>query len=185
MQLKLRGKNLSNTLRYGIANNNLKTVKIYDYKYSNSRKKSYKYIRSYRKIEKAENLQRNTSRKDTTCEGKTQSKVDSKPSTGNDTKEESKLKYVQVVPHQYCPENFVILEILPQPADENNNSIVPETTANKRVTDKITRSKKPKRLNSTSRNLYNKVLKTLKIQETSPIWEVWRNRRKLLVYEKR
>ena len=188
MQLKLRGKNLGSSLRYGIAHNNLKTVKIYDYKYSSSIKKGYKYIRRYIKVEKAENLQRDTSRNDTTCEGKEQSKVVIKPNTDTETKEESKLKYVQVVPHQYCPENFVILEILPQPADENNNSTVPETTANKRVTDKIpkiTRSTRPKRLNSTSRNLYNKVLKTLKIQKTSPIWEVWRNRRKLLNYEER
>ena len=187
MQLKLRGKNLSNTLRYGIANNNLKTVKIYDYKYSNSRKKSYKYIRSYRKIEKAENLQRNTSRKDTTCEGKTQSKVDSKPSTCSNTKEESKLKYVQVVPHEYCPENFMILEIVPQPTDENNNRVVPETTASKRVTEKkpkITKGTKPNRLTNTRRNLYNRVIKTLQIQK-SPLWDIYKNRRKLMSWKER
>ena len=194
MQLKLRGKNLSNTLRYGIANNNLKTVKIYDYKYSNSRKKSYKYIRSYRKIEKAENLQSNTSRKDTTCEGKTQSNVGNKPNKYNNTKEESKLKYVQVIPHEYCPENFVILEIVPQSIDKNNNKVVPETTASRRVTEdkkpKITRSTKPKRLNSTRRNLYNKVLKTLQVQKilkakTSPLWEIYKDRRRLMTYEER
>ena len=188
MQLKLRGKNLGSSLRYGIAHNNLKTVKIYDYKYSSSIKKGYKYIRRYIKVEKAENLHRTTSRSDTTCEGKKQSKVVNKSGTNTNTKEEIKLKYVQIVPHQYCPENFVILEILPQPADENNNSTVPETTATKRVTDKIPRIVKgtrPKRLNSARKNLYNKVLKTLKIQKTSPIWEIWKRRRKFnLNYER-
>ena len=180
MQLKLRGKNLGNSLRYGIAHNNLKTVKIYDYKYKSSMKKYHKYIRRYIKVEEAESLHR-TSRSDTTCEGKKQSKVVNKSGTNTNTKKETKLKYVQIVPHQYCPGNFVILEILPQPADENNNSTVPETTATKRVTDKIPRIVKgtrPKRLNSARKNLYNKVLKTLKIQKTSPIWEIWKRRRK-------
>ena len=197
MQLKLRGKNLSNTLRYGIANNNLKTVKIYDYKYSNSRKKSYKYIRSYRKIEKAENLQSNTSREDTTCEGKTQSNMGNKPNKYNNTKEEGKLKYVHVIPHEYCPENFVILEIVPQSIDKNNNKVVPETTASRRVTGdrkpKVTRNTKPKWLTnniSKGRILYNKVLKTLQVQKilkakTSPLWEMYKNRRRLMTYDER
>ena len=114
--------------------------------------------------------------------------MDTKPNTSTDTKEESKLKYVQVVPHQYCPGNFVILEILPQPADENNNSVVPETTANKRVTEKkpkITRGINPNRLTNTRRrNIYNEVIKTLKIQK-SPLWDIYKNRRKLLSWRER
>ena len=111
-----------------------------------------------------------------------------KSGTNTNTKEEIKLKYVQIVPHQYCPENFVILEILPQPADENNNSIVPETTANKRVTEKkpkITRGIKPNRLiNTRGRNIYNEVIKTLKIQK-SPLWDIYKNRRKLMSWRER
>ena len=194
MQLKLRGKNLSNTLRYGIANNNLKTVKIYDYKYSNSRKKSYKYIKSYRKIE---NLQNTTSQKDNTCEGKAQTNMGNKPGKYNNTREEGKLKYVHIIPHEYCPDNFVILEIVPQSTDKNNNKIVPETTIKRKVTSdikpKVTRNTKPKRITnnlSKGRILYNKVIKTLQVQKilkakTSPLWEIYKDRRRLMTYEER
>ena len=191
MQLNPRGRNLGNSLRYGIANNNLRTIKIYDYKYSNSGRRSYKYIKSYRKIE---NLQNTTSQKDNTCEGKTRVDMGSKQDIYNSTIEEGKLKYVHIIPHEYCPDNFVILEIVPQSTDKNNNKIVPETTASRRVTGdrkpKVTRNTKPKRLNSTRRNLYNKVLKTLQVQKilkakTSPLWEIYKDRRRLKTYEER
>ena len=191
MQLNPRGRNLGNSLRYGIANNNLRTIKIYDYKYSNSGRRSYKYIKSYRKIE---NLQNTTSQKDNTCEEKAQTNMGNKQGKCNNTREEGKLKYVHIIPHEYCPDNFVILEIVPQSTDRNNHKVVPETTASRRVTGdkkpKITKNTKPKRLNSARRNLYNKVLKTLQVQKilkakTSPLWEMYKDRRRLRTYEER
>ena len=45
----------------------------------------------------------------------------------------SKLKYVRLIPHEYCPGNYLVLEISPW---ESNNS-VPETTAKVKKTEVI------------------------------------------------
>ena len=156
-----------------------------------------KKLQVYKKLKKIENLQNTTSQKDNTCEGKAQINMGNKQGKCNNTIEEGKLKYVHIIPHEYCPDNFVILEIVPQSTDKNNNKIVPETTARRKVTGdrkpKVTRNTKPKRLtNSISRGriLYNKVIKTLQVQKilkakTSPIWEIYKDRRRLMTYGQR
>ena len=110
----------------------------------------------------------------------------------NKTIERGKLKYVHVIPHEYCPDNFIVLEIVPQSTDRNNNKIVPETTMKR----KVTRNIKPRRItnrprhHSKARTLYNKVVKTLQVPrilgaKTSILWEMYKDRRKLKAYGQR
>ena len=202
MQLGPKHGTLGTSLRYGIAKDSLRTIKIYDYKYINRAKKMHRYVKSWRAIEI---IQKTPEYKETTSEvrvnhegkprGEKDKKSDKEASIVNileGTKERSKLKYVQIIPHEYCPENFIVLEIVPQSTDRNNNKAVPETMKN----EKITRYMKPKkRLQvpiyiSGRRNLYNKVVRTLQVPrilgaKTSILWEMYKNRRKLMEYGQR
>ena len=110
MQINHARGTLGTSLRYGIAKDSLRTIKIYDYKYSSSAKKVYKYIKSYKTIE---NLQKTTEQKDNTCEvrvkheGKPRGDMGKKPDKEvniiniyNNTIERGKLKYVHIIPHE-------------------------------------------------------------------------------------
>ena len=45
MQLRPKHGTLGTSLRYGIAKDSLRTIKIYDYKYNNKARKVHKYIK--------------------------------------------------------------------------------------------------------------------------------------------
>ena len=155
MQINHGRGTLGNNLRYGIAEDSLKTIRMYS---CNRVKKTYKYIKRYRMLE---NLHKTKKHKDNTCEvrvtheGKPRGGMDKRLNKEinirnifNNTVSKGKLKYVHIIPHEYCPDNFVVLEIVPQTTDRNNNNTVPETTAKR----KVTRNIKPKRITSNSRH---------------------------------
>ena len=119
-------------------------------------------------------------------EGKPRGEMEEKPNKEvnivniyEKTKERGELKYVQIIPHEYCLKNFIILEIVPNSTDRNNNRTVPETTTKR----KVTRNIKPKRITNNSRHcskgetFYNKVISTLQVPQilgakTSVLWEI-------------
>ena len=99
---------LCDSLRYGIASNCLNTTKIYECRNRDMVRKLYKNIKNYKKVEK---LHRFVEHKDSTWElsstheGKPRGEMYKKPNV-------SKLKYVRLIPHECCPDNFIVLEIL-------------------------------------------------------------------------
>ena len=113
MQLKPKQGTLGTDLRYGLAKGSLRTIKIYDYKYNNRTKKFYKLVKSYKTTE---SMQRNQEHKEiisevkVSHEGKPRGEVSKKPDKEvnivnlyEGTKERGILKYVQIIPHEYCP----------------------------------------------------------------------------------
>ena len=105
----------------------------------------------------------------------------------NNEDNRSKLKYVHLIPHESCPGNFIVLEILPWEIDENNNS-VPETTAKRRTT-KATKIKKLVHSPGIykGKEFRNRVISTLQVPEilnakTSVLWKIYNERRKLKVF---
>ena len=151
---------LSDSLRYGIASNCLKTTKLYECKNRDMVRKLYKNIRSYKKVE---NLHRFIEHKDSTWELK--STHEGKPRGGevsemykksSEEDNTSKLKYVHLIPHESCPGNFIVLEIQPWEIDE-------------------------------SKSKYSRVISTLQVPEilnakTSVLWKIYNERRKLKVF---
>ena len=185
MQLKPKQGTLGTDLRYGLAKGSLRTIKIYDHKYNNRTRKFYKFVKNYKIIENMQKNQEVRSEVKVSHEGKPRGEVNKKP-------DEEVIKYVQIIPHDSCPDNFVILEIIQQPADENNNKVASEvkkSSNEKRCRKTNKRLQVPHHINE-RRNLYNKVIRTLQVPrvlgaKTSTLWKTYENRRKLMKYDQR
>ena len=160
-------------LRYGLASGCLDTVKIYDCRSRDMVKKSYKYIRSYKEVKKVHKF---TEKKDstwelsTTEEGKPRGEMD-------EVQNVSKYKYVRLIPHEYCPGNYMVLEIFPW----ENNSSVPETTTKVKKTEVI-RGRKLKQINRNYLKNYRRIrVNTLQVprilnMRNSVLWKLYSNR---------
>ena len=187
MQLKPKQGTLGTDLRYGLAKGSLRTIKIYDYKYNNRTKKFYKFVKNYKVTE---NMKKDPEHKEIISEVKVNH--EGKPRDEVNKNLHEGTKYVQIIPHESCPDNFIVLEITQQPADENNNKVTPKVMKNskeKRYKKTSKRLQVPHNINE-RRNLYNKVVRTLQVPrvlgaKTSILWKTYENRRKLMKYEQR
>ena len=95
-----------------------------------------------------------------------------------------KKKYVNIIPHESAPGNYIILEIQPWTEDEDNCTI-PDTTESGKAITVINRRREEVQKLEVDRN--NNNINTLQVPEilnvkTSALWKIYNERKRIKVH---
>ena len=123
----------ADTLRYGISSKCLDTTKVFDMNNRDMLRKLYRNIRNCKEVKSVHQFRESTDgtwKLTKMSEGKARGAP--KQRRPRVKKREDSLrgrKYIQIIPHESVPGNYIVLEIQPR-AEDNDNCAVPETMGN-------------------------------------------------------
>ena len=179
----------ADTLRYGMNSKCLDTTKVYDMNCRDMLRKTYKYIRSHKKVinrhqfkELADSTWKLTKMSEGKARGAPRQRRPEVKKVENSLKGR---KYIHIIPHDSVPGNYHILEIQPRTEKDYNCTVLETMRSEGTIPDTINRKKEVQETEVDDNNNDINLSQVPEIPNAhiGAIWKLYNKRKKSGIYE--